>query len=284
MHDFLSFLLLIIVIACGLYLLSDFIFTKPLACAAPLVLLNQVSGGNQHKYNSNRPDNIEVSDEYDDLNMLEEIDYEKIKTFDNIVIDGNNFIYRLKETLKNNSKLDAKEYTSIIRKSVKLIDKHFPNKNVYFVFKDPETEKQEKDLLELFKVDKVRQAHKSMFNSLVKEYPKIRFVVAYGDEKYRDDYAAIWLADTLPDDTILLSRDRYKDVSQMASSNIKFKTYGKRATAIDKIINKPFNYITKGSVKSALIGYSFSKKRKSGFYDRRVSNRNSSDVVYIFNL
>lgn len=225
-------------------------------------------------------------DEYDDAELLKELDPTMMKSFDNIVVDGNNFIHRMRDDLYNSRKsIGAKENLDYIRKAVKLLVKHFPEKNIYFVFKDPETENQEKDLIQEMKAKNVRDAHKKFFNPIAKEYPKVRFVIAYGDAKYRDDYAAIWLADTLPDDTILLSRDRYRDVQDMASAKLKFTTYGKRAAAINKIINKPFNFVTKGAVKAALVGYSFSKKRKSGFYDKDVNRKSlASDVVYIFKV
>ncbi len=224
-------------------------------------------------------------DEYDDESTLKEIDPKMVKSFDNIVIDGTNFLYRYLEYSSGKSASNAtiKERLDTIKKMVKLNVKHFPDKNLYFVFKDPENDHQEKELLKELKVDTVKQAHKKFFKELADEYSKVRFVVAYGDAKYRDDYAAIWLADTLPDETILLSRDRYKDVADMESAKLRFSTYGKRASQINKIINKPFNFINKGSFKSTLVGYSFSKKKISGFYDR-VANKKSaaSDSVYIF--
>ena len=255
------------------------------------------STGGKH----DRPDNIKVDtldpkklskkinkqyDEYDDESLLRELDPKMIKSFDNIVVDGTNFIYKYRECVCGDcGSMDAKEQLNLIKKSVALLSKHFPTKNLYFVFKDPETEKQTADLLKTLSVDTVKQAHKKFFSGLSKEYPKSRFVLAYGDAKYRDDYAAIWLSDTLPDDTILLSRDRYRDVSDMASTSLKFKTYGKRASAIDKIINKPFNYVTRGAVKSALVGYSFSKKKKSGFYEKGVNKKSdASESVYIIKI
>lgn len=225
-------------------------------------------------------------DEYDDAELLKELDPNMIKSFDNIVIDGSNFTHRMREDLFGSTKsISAKENLEYIRKAVILAVKHFPEKNIYFVFKDPETEFQEKDLINIMQAKNVRDAHKKFFNPLSKEFPKVRFVIAYGDAKYRDDYAAIWLADTLPDETILLSRDRYRDVQDMSSSKLKFVTYGKRANSINKIINKPFNFVTKGSVKASLVGYSFSKKRKSGFYDKDTNRKSlASDIVYIFKV
>lgn len=262
-------------------------------------------GGKELNKIPDRPDNLEVPkvdpfgedhkiskirhkqyDEYDDAELLKELDPTMMKSFDNIVVDGNNFIHRMRDDLYNSRKfVNAKEILDYIRNAIKLLVKHFPEKNIYFVSKDPENEHQEKDLIQEMEAKNVRDAHKKFFNPITKEYPKVRFVIAYGDAKYRDDYAAIWLADTLPDDTILLSRDRYRDVPDMASAKLKFITYGKRASAINKIINKPFNFITKGAVKAGLVGYSFSKKRKSGFYDKDVNRKSlASDVVYIFKV
>ncbi len=224
-------------------------------------------------------------DEYDDNSLLKELDPDMIKSFDNIVIDGNNFIHRYHEYTSIGKQFEIKERLAYIKKSVKLMVKHFPDKNLYFVFKDPENEHQERELLAELSEDTVKKAHKKFFNAIAAEHPKVRFVVASGDAKYRDDYAAIWLADTLPDDTILLSRDRYRDVAEMASAKLRFNTYGKRASAINKIINKPFNFVTKGAVKAALVGYSFDKKKNSGFYDRNINRKSAaSDTVYIFKI
>ncbi len=240
------------------------------------VELARIVGGKSHRY-----------DEYDDESTLREIDPKMLRSFDNIVIDGTNFLYRYLEYSSGKSASNAtiKGRLDTIKKMVKLMVKHFPDKNLYFVFKDPENEHQEKELLKELNVATIKQAHKKFFKGITDEYPKIRFIVAHGDAKYRDDYAAIWLADTLPDETILLSRDRYRDVANMESAKLRFVTYGKRASQINKIINQPFNFITKGSVKSTLVGYSFSKKKTSGFYDRIVNKKSeASNSVYIFKV
>ena len=221
-------------------------------------------------------------DEYDDEKLLNDIIPEYDKTFDNIVIDGNNMIFQYAISKNKSPYMDASEYINNIKGITELLNKHFSNKNLYYVFKDSETKKQANDLMAITKTNTVRLAHKKIFDDLYKKYPNTRFVVAYGDEKYRDDYAAIWLADTLPDDTILLSRDRYRDVSEMKSQKLKFTTYGKRASKINKIINKPFNFVTKGSVKSALIGYSFNLSKMSGFYQKNKNKKSAaSETVYI---
>ena len=221
-------------------------------------------------------------DEYDDDNLLNEILPEYPKSFDNIVIDGNNMLFQYAISQNKTPHMSADAYIDNIKCLTAMLDKHFNNKNLYYVFKDSETKKQEIDLLSITKTDSTRTAHKKIFDELYKKYPNTRFVVAYGDEKYRDDYAAIWLADTLPDDTILLSRDRFRDVTEMKSQKLKFTTYGKRASKINKIINKPFNFVTKGSVKSALVGYSFNNTKPSGFYQKSKNKKSAaSEIVYI---
>ncbi len=221
-------------------------------------------------------------DEYDDEKLLGELLPDFAKSFDNIVIDGNNMLFQYAISKGKSPCSTAQEYISNIKEMAKLLNEHFGDKNLYYVFKDSETKKQEADLMALTKTDKPRAAHKKIFEELYVKYPNTRFVVAYGDEKYRDDYAAIWLADTLPDDTILLSRDRFRDVSDMKSQKLKFTTYGKRASKINKIINKPFNFVTKGSVKSALVGYSFNDNNKSGFYQKNKNKKSAaSETVYI---
>ena len=292
--------LLLIIFSILVYFLVILVFD-----ACDVQLPAQIILGGAEKINLKnkaRPDNLKIEtvdpkklakkinkqyDEYDDESLLRELDPKMIKSFDNIVIDGTNFIYQYRSFMNSNlrNSMDAKEQLSLIKKSVALLSKHFPDKNLYFVFKDPENEKQVADLLKTLAVDNIKQAHKKFFSELAKEYTKARFVVAYGDAKYRDDYAAIWLSDTLPDETILLSRDRFRDVNSMASASLKFKTYGKRASSIDKIINKPFNFVTKGAVKSSLVGYSFSKKIKSGFYYKVVNKKSeASDSVYIIKV
>ena len=259
---------------------------------------NKLNNDNTNNDNSNKLNNMNVNkisntdeyggyDEYDDNDLLIELDNNKLDNFDNIVVDGNNFIHKIQynKSSKRTSaqKIDTKTIIKLLNESLDILTFHFPNKNIYFVFKDPENDYQEEDLMKITKTKSVREAHKKLFTDLVKKYPKTRFIVAYGSAKYRDDYAAIWLSDILPDNTILLSRDRYKDVGEMESKKIKFITYGKRAKSINKLINKPFNYVTKGTVKSSLIGYSFNNELKSGFYNKLVNkNSSASDIVYIF--
>lgn len=252
-----------------------------------LAEVQSIVGGYQKNSNSNNSNNYNnyTYDEYDDDSLIDEqISHDK--NFKNVVIDTNNFIYFLRNHQKahqsKKGKMTAREYIGSLRKVVAMLSKQFKDKELYFVVKDPDTDEQERDLLSLTKTSKIRDAHKKIFEDLVIDFPNCRFIAAYGDAKYRDDYAAIWIADTLPDETILLSRDRFRDVSSMESRKLTFKTYGKRAAAINKIINKPFNFVSRGAVRTSLIGYAFTTSRAPGFYRKR-KNRGSeaSDIVYL---
>ena len=306
MYDDIEVVLIVFIVAIALYILIASVGVAPEAIAGGVLLggvlaagvessagvesntgveSGVVLGGKEPPKIMSRPDNLKDVDilggydEYDDESLL--IAKASSVDFDNLVVDGNNFLY---QSVKNKADLARmKGYLQGIRKMVKLLSKYFPKKNLYIVLKDPDSDRQEEELIKELKVDNVRSAHKSFFDSIVKEYPKVRFVVAYGDAKYRDDYAAIWLADSLPN-VALLSRDRYRDVSEMESNKVKFKAYGKGASKINKLINKPFSYVSSGAVKATLIGYTFSKTLKSGFYEKAVNKRShASDMVYVFN-
>lgn len=238
-----------------------------------------------------RPDNLEYKllggksyDEYDDADLLNEVDKNFLNKFENAVIDGNNFIYKLKEISKDKSTLSPDAYTKYLEKSIDLLIEVLGDKGIFIVLKDPENDKQLSDFLQYVGEKNIRSAHKKYFDNVFKKYPNIRFVVAYGEAKHRDDYAAIWVSDVLTD-TILLSRDRYRDVNQMSSSGIKIVVYGKGAAMLNKKINKPFTHVTKGVVKDNLIGYTFTKKRKPGFYEKTVNKKSeASDMVLMIRL
>lgn len=228
----------------------------------------------------------EQYDEYDDDEYIERID-EQTSKVKNIVIDGNNFVYRYyADSTGKNRMPGLDEYYEYISKSVKLLADNLKDKNIFIILKDPETEEQSKFLMKKYNATTVPTAHKIAFYDLTKKYPNVRFIVAYGDEKYRDDYAAIWLTDVLGDNTILLSRDRYSDIREMQGKKITFQVYGKNARQYKKQLNKPFTHINRGILTSSLVGYSFSKKRKTGFYTRYMKGRKSlaSDLVYCITL
>lgn len=226
-------------------------------------------------------------DEYDDKSTLLRMNKKEMDTFDVVIVDGNNFMYRYAEaTGKSKSDVFTAEKLIIYMDSaIGLLLQHFPKKTIYFVFKDPETQEQTQDMLRITNTKKITDAHRALFDTLIAKYPNVKFVVAYGEDKYRDDYAAIWLSESVYEKSILLSRDRYKDVSEMSGGNIRFIIYGTDVEKIQNQINRPFNYITKGSVKANLVGYSFMNTKNSGLYDRKLDRKSqASPFVYIFNL
>lgn len=269
---------------------------------------------------SDRPDNLDIQqspflmtktggkisqgyDEYDDTDMLVEKNDSVLKDIDNIVIDGNNFIYALKDYKTDKSMLSIEKYTKYIKDMLNIFTDLFPRKKLFVIMKDPETKIQLEEMHRynnrgIGKVDKLSESRitykqlqticKIYFESILRDYPKVCFVVAYGTESYRDDYAAIWTADILDNGTnnsLLLSRDRYRDVSEMKTNDIRMVVYGKSAAMINKKINKPFTYVTKGAVKNNLTGYTFSKKQRSGFYEKLVGKKSqASDLVLVIGV
>ncbi len=178
--------------------------------------------------------------------------------------------------------MSASEYIDGIDKAAALITSQFPDKSIFFVLKDPETTSQEAELKALFSVKTIKQAYKTITKDLLKKYTNIRFVIAYGAAKSRDDFTAIWLTDILGESTILLSRDRYRDISDMYSNKVKFVVYGKDATKYNKKLNLAFPHISRGIIKNTLIGYSFRDDIHDGFYKKATNKRSmASDIVYI---
>ncbi len=225
-------------------------------------------------------------DEYDDKNLLNAKDEEFIKSIDNVIIDGNNFIYKVHEYEGNEGHPTVPEYFSLLEKIIGKLHDELPKKAILFVIKDPETETQTEKVKEYLKCKNIKTGYKKYLTNLLKKYPSVRIIVAYGDDKPRDDFAALWLSDQLGEKTILLSRDRYSDVTKTNKNveNVKFITYGKNANKYNKLLNKPFAYIDRSS-RVTLVGYSFSKKHNSAFYNKDVSKKSdASDYVFIVNM
>lgn len=228
-------------------------------------------------------------DEYDDDNLLDKLIIDYSDNFDNVILDGNNFIYKLYEAnkLPNEPKYPLPDkYISLIESSIHALNKAIPDKQIFFVFKDPETDTQLQYFLNITKTKNIKAAHKMYFSQLIEKHPNVHVLVAYGDDKYRDDFAAIWLAEVLGSTSILLSRDRYRDVDNMKRKKIKLVVYGNKAEKFNKLINLPYTQIDKLSVKCNLVGYAFKDKKKytSGFYQRNIHVKSpSSDVVLILN-
>jgi hypothetical protein len=225
-------------------------------------------------------------DEYDDKNLLNAKDEELINTVDNVIVDGNNLIYKVHEYEGNEGHPTVKEYFDLLKKIIQKLYDELPGKAILFVIKDPETESQSTRVKEYLNCKTIKSGYKKHMSALVKKYPSVRIVVAYGKDKPRDDFAALWLSDQLGDKTILLSRDRYSDVTKTNRNvdKVEFITYGKNASKYNKILNKPFAHIDKSS-RTSLVGYSFSKKHKSAFYQKDINKKSeASDYVFLINM
>jgi hypothetical protein len=219
-------------------------------------------------------------DEYDDNDLLVELDTKYINSFENIVVDGNNFIYKLKDSLGDKGPLTPIKYTQYLEQTIDILTNIVKDRGIFIVLKDPEGTNLD-DFLKFVGEKNIKSAYKKFFEEVFNKYPNVRFVVAFGKAKHRDDYAAILTSDILSD-AILLSRDRYRDVSDMSSDGIKMIAYGKGSLALNKKLHKPFTYVTRGVVRNNLVGYTFSKKRKQGFYEKDVNKRSvASDVVLV---
>jgi hypothetical protein len=301
MEKFTELLFLVVIVAAVIYTLTMLIGSKSTAVVglsvASLSIPNDsiqesidrlsdesvdiVLGGKSDK-------NIKSStyDEYDDKELLEDIDKNFIKNIDNVVIDGNNFIYRFFEYEGNGGYITTEQYFEYVEKSIKLLNKLLPKKNIFFILKDPENETQRKKAQEYLSCEVLDAGYKNYFNKLLKKYVKVRVIMAYGNSKSRDDFAAIWLSDQLGEKTILLSRDRYADVhnTNETTGNVKFVTYGKQVVKYNALLNKSFAFIDRASVRISLVGYTFSKKHKTAFYVKKINKRsNASDHVFVIN-
>ena len=240
-----------------------------------------------HDYKGTKKTEKTAYDEYDDKNLLEEKDKGFIKSVKNIIVDGNNFLYKLYE-YKNKTttqKPNTSEYFETLELSIKILSKEFPKKNIFFVMKDPENDSQKQKIMEYMKCSDMKKCYKKFFNDILKKHPKVKIIIAFGDAKARDDFAALWLSDQLEYKTILLSRDRYSDVNKTNRDikDVNFVVYGKGAKKYEKLLNKPFAFINNYS-RLNLVGYSFGDT-KSAFYSKKVNNKSiASDHVFIIKI
>jgi len=211
-------------------------------------------------------------DEYEDTSLLGE---KSDKTFDAIVIDGNNFIYALYKIHRK----PRLSYSEACKLAIDVTSNVFSNKPVFFVLKDAESSKQQATWLRDTDSKTLRAAYSQFYSALPSN---MHVVVAKGDDKYRDDFAAIWITDCLKN-AALISRDRYRDVSNMRPDEISFDIYGAKASHYKKIFNRKFPHIHESSVRKSLVGYYFNKLRNTGLYERRHNNAAASDLVFVFN-
>ena len=224
-------------------------------------------------------------DEYDDKALLNAKDEDFIKLIDNVIVDGNNLIYKIHE-YKGGRQLTTEEYFNLLEVAVKKLYDELPGKAILIVLKDPENDTQLENTKTYLNCKNIKTGYKLYFTKLLKHYPSVRIIMAYGDAKPRDDFAALWLSDQLGEKTILLSRDRYSDARKTNQNveNIKFIAYGKNAIKYNKLLNKPFAHVGNSS-RVNLVGYSFSKKHNTAFYQKAVNRKSiASDYVLIINM
>jgi len=85
-------------------------------------------------------------DEYDSIDAIKEIDKEFV--YDNMIVDGNNFLHKLYDFENPNAKNpDTSQRFKYLEKSVKILYEELPNRKIFFVLKDPDVH--EKDVMEI---------------------------------------------------------------------------------------------------------------------------------------
>lgn len=217
-------------------------------------------------------------DEYDSVDAIKEIDKEFV--YDNMIVDGNNFLHKLYDFENPKAKNpDTSQRFKYLEKSIKILYEELPNRKIFFVLKDPDVH--EKDVMEYlkdYKGETIRTKFKSYFKKLLSKYPTVRVVMAYGQAKSRDDFTCIHLANILGKGTVLLSRDRYRDIIDIDSDNTKVNivVYGKQSATWTKKFKKPFMYADKATVVDSLIGFTFSRDAITLLYKKFTSKHSAA--------
>jgi hypothetical protein len=241
---------------------------------------NHVSGGT-----SNVTENVsgggEISivpvseryDFYEDVTLLDGIDRDFSKSIKNVVVDGNNLLYYLKDL----DKKSTGSYMKHLEHAIKVASGLFKKKAIFFVMKDPANDTQRNAALSDMgyetNVD-YKQAFREYSEKILKKHPSVRIVIAYGDAKARDDYACIYLAELL-DNAALLTRDRYRDVQNTAGAeDLQFKVYGKAHKKFEKLMSRQaMPVIGNWSFRNKLVGYAaVENKSHAGLYKLKKEN------------
>jgi hypothetical protein len=224
-------------------------------------------------------------DEYDSSDVIKEIDTEFV--YDNMIVDGNNFLHRLYEFENPGAKNpDTGQRFKYLEKSIKLLYEEIPNRKIFFVLKDPDVH--EKDVMEYlhkYTGETIRTKFKAYFKKLLSKYPNVRVVMAYGQAKSRDDFTCIHLANILGRGTVLLSRDRYRDIVEIDAANTKVNivVYGKQSATWTKKFKKPFMYADKATVVESLVGFTFSHEAITMLY-KKYTSKHSAASDRVLNL
>lgn len=223
---------------------------------------NAILGGREYGQYDN--------DEYDNVKLLLMRVPNYFDDIQNVVVDGNNLIYTLMgEDMRH---INNKRYAEYLRKSLDLCVREFANKTIYFILK----------------VD-----NKINVQDFV-THPNLFIVVTEGKLKARDDFGVVFFSDRIAEPTAVVTRDRYRDIINIATSNAtKFVIYGQdkaRAKELEKRFNKKetdkFLNIGNWSFKSRLLGYTFTKSAAPGVWQRktRAMNVPVSEFVLVIKL
>jgi hypothetical protein len=235
-----------------------------------------ISGGNSVSGGKAAPvldiaEHSEKYDSYEDVSQLDGEDPGYLKKIKNVVIDGNNLLYFLKEC-SGKSEGQPKSYMKHLEHAIGTASKTFTKKQVFFVMKDPSNDKQRIAALSDMGHDATtdyKQAFRDYSEKILKKYPNVRIVIAYGNTKSRDDYACIYLAELL-EKSMLLTRDRFRDMKDTAatdSEGLSFKVYGKSHKKYEKMLSRnAMPIIGKWSIQDKLIGYARIKSGDNVIY------------------
>ena len=206
--------------------------------------------------NADRSDEYaDRSDEYADQTLLIEKQKNYMRDVKNIVIDGNNLLYYLMGSDRNYEKylIAALEMCAEFKKPV------------FFVIKD-------------LKID---------FNLADYATRGLHIIVATGDAKARDDYLVLRIAEALKGKTIILTRDRYRDIHNItASEPTSFTVYGKKAAEYRKLFDTRGNFATVGrwTVAENVVGFANIPGQAPGIYKRHKRNAATSSLVCVIKI
>jgi hypothetical protein len=201
-----------------------------------------------------------------------------------IVVDSNNLIFHIKEHLKDSKHLTTESYMNYMRLIVKLFHDKYPNHIIFHNMKDPNLDFQISELKKKSGCTTIKNSYKKTLEELLLPYKNTYIMIAYGENKSRDDFGVILLSSVLKNN-IIISRDRYKDVVQtnFDTKNVEFIIYGDDAEKYKKLIDMPFLHIDKGDVTHKLVGYRIVAGDKIVIFNKKI-NKNSLAGEYVMNI
>lgn len=233
-------------------------------------------------------------DEYDDSSTLLEKNSKFMSKNKNIVVDGANLIHYIMGGKHG-------DYFAATEAAIKLVTKLFPKKNIFFTIKEPNDVKNitnrmrkvlDKHNLSVENKDFGTTEEMNEYLSTFEKYTeifadhrKLHFVFGLGQDKARDDFTAILITDLLGPKTLLLTRDRYRDIINITGSKPnKMFIFGPLAKKIQKQFDgylESFSAIGTWSIYGRILGYTSGEVDKTMLWSRKPKNSNSSEYVLI---